>query len=131
MDDVSLGVPQPILDALPDDDGNAANDMHRAVEGLETRINRAIDDAGDDAEAAGFVMDVVEHLEERAERYDEFIPELRAWGQSPIYAIAWRNLQADLIAQLYDHEGLADRLDHERNYRIVEDGIRLSDVFKD
>ncbi|MFC7156786.1 hypothetical protein ACFQPA_15210 [Halomarina halobia] len=131
MDEISLGVPQPIIDVLPDDDGTAAADMRRAVEGLEDRVNRAIREADDDAEAAGFAMDVVEHLEERARRYDEFIPELRAWGQSPIYAIAWRNLQADLIAQLYEHEELASRLDQERNYRIVEDGIRMSDVFKD
>ncbi|WP_254545767.1 hypothetical protein [Halomarina pelagica] len=131
MDEISLGVPQPIIDVLPDDDGTAAADMRRAVEGLEDRVNRAIREADDDAEAAGFAMDVVEHLEERARRYDEFIPELRAWGQSPVYAIAWRNLQADLIAQLYEHEELAARLDQERNYRIVEDGIRLSDVFKD
>jgi hypothetical protein len=66
-------------------------------------------------------------MEDHLERYDEFVPELRAWGQSPIYAIAWRNLQAALLTQLYDVEWLTAHLDRERNYRLVEDGIRLSD----
>jgi hypothetical protein len=130
MEPVSLGVPQPIIDSLPSDGDATAQDMQRAVEGLEARINRAIEERDAD-EAVGFVADVVDHLESRAERYDEFIPELRAWGQSPIYAIAWRNLQADLVAQLFDHEALAERLDRERTHRIVEDGIRLSDMYKD
>jgi hypothetical protein len=131
MDHVSLGVPRQIVDSLPEDGGTAAQDMQRAVEGLESRLNRAIDGADDDAEAAGYALDVIEHLESRAETYDEFVPELRAWGQSPIYAIAWRNLQSDLIGQLYEHEALAERLDRERNARLVEDGIRLSDAFDD
>jgi len=131
METVSLGVPQPIIDSLPDDDDTAARDMQRAVENIESRLNGAIERADDDTEAASAALDVIEHLESRAERYDAFVPELRAWGQSPIYAIAWRNLQADLIAQLYEHADLAERLDRERNARIVEDGIRLSDVYED
>lgn len=128
MDEISLGVPQPLLESLPDDDGGAAQDMRRAVEEYEQRINRRIQDADDDGEAAAGALDVIEHLEARGERFDEFVPELRAWGQSPIFAIAWRNLYADLIAQLYDHEWLAAQLDRERNARLLEDGIRLSDL---
>ena len=70
-------------------------------------------------------LDAIEHLEGRIERYDEFIPELRAWGQSPVYAMAWRNLYAEVIAQLYAHEWLGPSIDKERNYRLVEDGIRF------
>jgi hypothetical protein len=124
MEQLSLGVPKPILESLPDDD-DAAQDMQRAVAGLESNLNAAIESADSESEAASHVADAVEHLEERMERYDEFVPELRAWGQSPIYAIAWRNLQADLVMQIRDHEWLADHLDRERNYRLVEDGIRF------
>jgi hypothetical protein len=125
MDEISLGVPRPIVESLPDPEGDAAQDMMRAVEGIESRINRAVAEAEDEAEAAGYVVDVLERLEDNLERYDEFVPELRAWGQSPIYAIAWRNLQADLIGQLYEVDWLADHLDRERNARLVEDGIRF------
>ena len=128
MDEVSLAVPRPIVDSLPEDEQTAAQDMQRAVEGWEQRINRAIDAAEDDREAAGYVADAVERFESRAETFDEFVPELRAWGQSPIYAIAWRNLYADLVAQLYDYEWLAAQLDRERNRRLVDDGVRLSDL---
>jgi hypothetical protein len=128
MDDVSLAIPEPILDSLPDDGQAAAKDMERAVEGWQQRINRAIEQADDDSEAAGYVLDAIEEMESQLETYDDFVPELRAWGQSPIYAIAWRNLMADLIGQLYEHEDLADRLDRERNARLVDDGIRLSDL---
>lgn len=127
MDEIDLGIPRQILESLPDDE--TAPDMERAVEGYQQRINRAIDEG--EEEAAATALDVVEHLEERAATYDGFVPELRAWGQSPIYAICWRNLCADLVAQLYDHEGLADHLDRERNLRVVEDGIRLSEAAKD
>jgi len=127
MDEVSLTIPAPILDSLPDDGDAAAQDMERAVEGWEQRINRAIEESTEEGAAAGYVVDAIERLEARLETYDEFVPELRAWGQSPIYAIAWRNLMADLIGQLSDHEDLADRLDRERNARLVDDGIRLSD----
>ncbi len=128
MDEISLGVPEPLLDSLPEEGSAAAQDMQRAVEGFEERVNHHIRTADDDAEAAKGILDVIEHLESRGERFDEFVPELRAWGQSPIYAIAWRNLYADLVAQLYDHEWLAAQLDRERNRRVVDDGIRLSDL---
>ncbi|QLD90837.1 hypothetical protein HWV07_18030 [Natronomonas salina] len=128
MDEITLGVPEPLLDSLPEDDSGAARDMRRAVEGYEQRVNDLVADVDDDAEAAGKVLDVIEHFEARGERFDEFVPELRAWGQSPIFAIAWRNLYADLIAQLYEHDWLAAQLDRERNARLVEDGVRLSDL---
>ncbi|WP_267640819.1 hypothetical protein [Haloarchaeobius amylolyticus] len=127
MDHVSLGVPQQILDSLPEDGEPASSDMQRAVATWEQRINRAIDEAETEREAAAFVADAVERMEDRVERFDDFVPELRAWGQSPIYAIAWRNLNADLIQQLYEHDDVAENLDRERNARLVEDGIRLSD----
>jgi hypothetical protein len=69
-------------------------------------------------------VDAVERFEERWEQYDDFVAELRAWGQSPIYAMAWRDLMAALIRQVYDHEELADGIDRERHARIVSDGIR-------
>lgn len=125
MDEISLAVPKPIVESLPDPEGDSAQDMVRAVEGIESRLNRAIAEADSENEAAGYVVDVLERLEEHLERYDEFVPELRAWGQSPIYAIAWRNLQADLIGQLYEVDWLAEHLDRERNARLVEDGIRF------
>lgn len=131
MEEVDLGIPQQLIDSLPEDADNAARDMERAVEGYQARVNRAIRESADEAEAAGHIVDVVEALEARAETYDEFVPELRAWGQSPIYAIVWRNLCTDLIGQLYGHEDLAQRLDRERNHRLVDDGIRLSDIKND
>ena len=124
METVSLGAPEPILDSLPGDD-DARQDMREAVAGWQGRINDAVEATEDDGEAVGYVLDAIERLETRMERFDDFVPELRAWGQSPIYAIAWRNLYAELIAQLYDHEALGDRLDRERNQRLVEDGIRF------
>ncbi|PSP86313.1 hypothetical protein BRC83_01225 [Halobacteriales archaeon QS_1_68_17] len=127
MDEISLAVPEPILEALPEEGDSAARDMQRAVEGWEERINRTIAEA-DDEEATEYVVDAIEHMEDRIETFDGFVPELRAWGQSPIFAMAWRNLYADLIAQLYEHEELSARLDRERNYRLVEDGIRLRDL---
>ena len=128
MDEISLGVPEPLIESLPEDGSGAAQDMRRAVEGYEQRLNDLLDGAEDDAEAAERVLDVIEHFEARGERFDEFVPELRAWGQSPIFAIAWRNLYADLVAQLYEHDWLATQLDRERNARLVEDGVRLSDL---
>ncbi|WP_251329263.1 hypothetical protein [Haloplanus pelagicus] len=127
MDEFDLGVPRQILDSLPDDDDAARQDMQRAVAGLEARLNEAVDAAADEREAAQGVVDALERLEDQLDQYDEFVPELRAWGQSPIYAIAWRNLQADLIMQIQEVGWVAERLDRERNYRTVEDGIRLSD----
>ena len=127
MEPVSLGVPEPIIELLPEDGDSSAQDMQRAVQGWEQRVNRRIEEAEDDAEAVSGVVDVIERLEDRAETYDAFVPELRAWGQSPIYAMAWRDLYADLIGQLYEHEDLGESLDRERNYRLVEDGIRFGD----
>ncbi|ARS89241.1 hypothetical protein [Natrarchaeobaculum aegyptiacum] len=128
MDPISLGVPEPILERLPADDETAAADMQQAVAGWEARLNRAIEEADDDREAASQVLEAVDRFEERYETYDELIPELRAWGQSPIYAMTWRTLYADVVAQLYDHDDLGEHLRRERNARLVEDGIRLQDL---
>jgi hypothetical protein len=125
--ELSLGVPRGVLESLPEDGDSAVADMKQAVAGLEGSLEDAIESADSDAEAASYAVDVVEHLEDRMETYDEFVPELRAWGQSPIYAIAWRNLYAELVAQIYEHEWLAAHIDRERNYRRVEDGIRFGD----
>ena len=127
MEEIRLGVPEPLLDALPEEDATAAADMERAVEGYNERLARVIDAAEDGGDASADVLDLIEHFEARRERFDAFVPELRAWGQSQVFALAWRNLYADLVAQLYEHDWLADRLDRERNARLVEDGIRLSD----
>ena len=123
MEAISLTVPEAIVESLPADGDDAARDMERAVAGWETRLNRAIEGADDEA-AAGAVVDALERFEERWEQYDDFVAELRAWGQSPIYAMAWRDLMAGLMQQLYDHEDLGDRIDRERHARIVSDGIR-------
>ncbi len=127
MPEISLGVPKGVVESLPEEDDTVERDMRRAIAGIRTRLNDEIEGM-DPAEAAPVVVDAMEHLEEQAETYHEFVPELRAWGQSPIYAIAWRNLYVELIGQLYDHDWLADEVDRERAYRIVDDGIRLSDL---
>ncbi|AFZ72270.1 hypothetical protein [Natronobacterium gregoryi] len=128
MEEISLGVPEPLLNRLPDDDEVAAADMQDAVAGWERKLNQSIQETDDETEAATRVLEAVDRFEDRYETYDELVPELRAWGQSPIYAIAWRTLYADVIAQLYDHEELADHLERERNRRVVADGIRLQDL---
>lgn len=128
MEELSLGVPKPVLDRLPEDDDTAAADMQEAVAGWEHSLNQVIEEADDEREAAGRILEAVDRFEDRYETYDELVPELRAWGQSPIYAIAWRTLYADVIAQLYEHEDLAEHLERERNMRLVEDGIRLQDL---
>ena len=128
MDAISLGVPEPILERLPADDETAAADMQQAVAGWETKLNRAVEEADDDRDAAARILEAIDRFEQRYETYDELVPELRAWGQSPIYAIAWRTLYADVIAQLYAHDDLGEHLDRERNMRLVEDGIRLQDL---
>ena len=125
MPEIELGVPKGVVESLPDEGGTAEQDMRRAIAGIQSRLNDALADAD---EAAEVVADAVERMESQASTYHEFVPELRAWGQSPIYAIAWRNLYLELIGQVYDHEWLADDLDRERNFRLVEDGIRLSDL---
>ena len=127
MPEIELGVPRGVVESLPEEEGTAEQDMRRAIAGIQSRLNEALDEADPD-EAAEVVADAVEQMEAQASTYHEFVPELRAWGQSPIYAIAWRNLYLELIGQLYDHEWLADDLDRERNFRLVEDGIRLSDL---
>ena len=120
MDELSLSVPRGIVDALPEDGDHAAKDMERAVGGWERQLNELIDGEPN----LDGVVDLIERLEDRWERYDEFVVELRAWGQSPIYAMAWRDLLAVVIRQIYDHDDLAERIDRERHSRIVEDGIR-------
>jgi hypothetical protein len=119
MSELELGIPEGIVNSLPEDGDGARQDMLEAVAGWESRLNAALDDEGVEA-----VVDVVERFEDRWERYDEYVVELRAWGQSPIYAMAWRDLHAAVIRQLYDHEDLEERIDRERNARIVQDGIR-------
>ncbi|GAB3417734.1 hypothetical protein GCM10027435_16790 [Haloparvum alkalitolerans] len=125
MDEVELGVPRGVIESLPEESESVEQDMRRAIVGVQSGINEAVAEADDPGEAAAAAVDAIEYMEARMERFDEFVPELRAWGQSPIYAIAWRNLYAELIAQLYDHDWLAAELDRERNYRLVEDGIRF------
>ncbi len=125
MEEISLAVPAGVLESLPEDDGTAEADMRRAVAGIERSLNDAIASADDEGEAAAAVLDGIEEMEANADRYDEFVPELRAWGQSPIYAIAWRNCYLELLAQLAEVEWLADQLDRERSYRRFEDGIRF------
>lgn len=119
MADLSLTIPQSIVDALPEDGDPVHKDMERAVAGWERQLNDLLEE--DDPSG---VVTLIERFEDRWERYDEFVVELRAWGQSPIYAMAWRDLLAVVIQQVYDHEDLADRIDRERHSRIVEDGIR-------
>jgi hypothetical protein len=131
MEHVHLTIPERLLELLPEDGANAARDMERAVEGYERAVNRAIDAGGEGEVDAGELLDVIEHMETRMKTYDEFVPELRAWGQSPAYAVAWRDLHASLVEQLHEHEDLTDRLDRERNYRLVDDGIRLKDLKED
>ncbi|WP_135828785.1 hypothetical protein [Halorussus halobius] len=124
MDELTLSVPDPIVESLPADGEDAARDMREAVAGWQRRLNRAIEDAESDDDAAGAVVDALERFEGRWEQYDDFVAELRAWGQSPIYAMAWRDLMAALMRQLYDHGDLSDRIDRERHARMVSDGIR-------
>ncbi|WP_293027174.1 hypothetical protein [Natronococcus sp.] len=128
MNEISLGVPEPLLERLPEDDTTAATDMQEAVGGWERQLNRVIEESEDEREAAGRILEAVERFEDRYQTYDELVPELRAWGQSPIYAIAWRTLYADVVAQLYEHDDLGEHLERERNAQLVEDGIRLQDL---
>ena len=120
MDDIDLGIPSGIVDSLPPDSEDTKRDMEQAVGGWERDLNAAL---GSD-EPASAVVDHIEQFENRWEAYDEYVVELRAWGQSPIYAMAWRDLHAAVIAQTYDHADLDERINRERNARIVDDGIR-------
>ncbi|GAA0227619.1 hypothetical protein ACFFQF_11860 [Haladaptatus pallidirubidus] len=124
MDEISLVVPEAIVNSLPEDGDAAARDMQEAVAGWEARLNRLIEDNSDE-DVASAAVDVVERFETRWEQYDDFVAELRAWGQSPIYAMAWRDLHAALVQQLYDNDDLSAHIDRERNARIVNDGIRF------
>ncbi|TKX77346.1 hypothetical protein EXE53_27075, partial [Halorubrum sp. SD626R] len=100
MPQIDLGVPKGVVESLPEEDGTAERDMRRAIAGIQSRLNEEIE-GHDPAAAAEVVADAVERMEQQASTYHEFVPELRAWGQSPIYAIAWRNLYVELIGQLY------------------------------
>ena len=124
MEAITLQIPDGIVEALPDDDGTAAKDMARAVAGWEDLLNRRIEAAEDDEAVTGATVDLVERFEDRWEQYDEFVAELRAWGQSPIYAMAWRDLHAALVNQLYEHPELGPAIDRERHARVFADGIR-------
>jgi len=120
MEDIELGIPAGIVDSLPPDSEDTKRDMEQAVGGWERELNAALDSE----EPASAVVDHIEQFESRWEAYDEYVVELRAWGQSPIYAMAWRDLHAAVIAQIYDHGDLDERINRERNARIVDDGIR-------
>lgn len=124
MDEIELALPEGIVDSLPADGDDARKDMGRAVAGWERDLNAALTVESEE-QAVSAVVDMIERFEKRWEAYDEFVIELRAWGQSPIYAMAWRDLHAAVIQQIYDHGDLADRLSRERNARLVEDGIRF------
>jgi hypothetical protein len=123
MDELDLAIPSGIVDSLPEDSDETKMDMQKAVEGWERDLNAALA-ADDEDEAIAGVVDAVEHFEDRWEEYDDYVVELRAWGQSPIYAMAWRDLVASVVRQIYDHGDLADRINRTRHERIFDDGIR-------
>lgn len=123
MDQIELTLPEAIVESLPADSEETKQDMGRAIAGWEQQLNAALTHEDED-EGVGAVVDLLERFEDRWESYDEFVVELRAWGQSPIYAMSWRNLHGAVIRQVYDHGDLADRIDRERHHRIFEDGIR-------
>lgn len=123
MDEIELYIPEGIVESLPPDSDDTKQDMGKAIAGWERELNAVIT-VEDEKEAVSAVVDLIEHFETRWESYDEFVVELRAWGQSPIYAMAWRDLHASIIQQIYAHENLGDRIDRERHARIFEDGIR-------
>lgn len=122
MDDIELTIPKGIVDSLPADSEDTRQDMEKAAASWQRELNAALG-AGDD-DMMDAVVDMIEHFEERWEDYDEYVVELRAWGQSPIYAMAWRDLHASVIQQIHDHGDLADRISRERHARIFDDGIR-------
>ena len=124
MDEISLAVPEAIIESLPEGSEDSARDMQTAVAGWQRRINDTISEADNEEAAASAVVNALERFEDRWERYDEYVVELRAWGQSPIYAMAWRDLYASLVQQVYADEELVSQLDRQRNYRLVNDGIR-------
>lgn len=123
MENIKLTIPKRIVDSLPEDSAETKQDMEKALVGWERDINSSLE-AQADEEMVETIVDLIEHFESRWESYDEFIVELRAWGQSPIYAMAWRDLHAAVIQQVHDHDDLGDRISRERHARIFNDGIR-------
>lgn len=123
MPTVHLGVPDAILDPLPPEDDAIADDLEQAVDTWEHRINDALTGLDDD-EIPGVLVDVLERFEDRYDQYDDYVVELRAWGQSPIYAITWRNLYASLIQQLIEHDDFADQIHEERHARVITGGFK-------
>lgn len=124
MDEISLAVPRELAETLPEDSDETLMAMQREINQYEGYINAA----GSEDEVASAAVDVLDRIEERWEAYDSYIVELRAWGQSSIYAEVWCDFQYALMQQLYDHEALVENLDQERHSRLLDDGIRLSDA---
>lgn len=122
MSEITLSVPESITEPLPEDDDDIIRDLEGTVRAWERRLNEIMAESDDDI--AGSLADAVERFEDRHDRYDEYVVELRAWGQSPIYAVSWRNLYASLIQQLYNHDSIADQISEERHARIVAGGFR-------
>ena len=121
---LSLAVPRELAETLPEDSDETLMAMQREINQYEGYINAA----GSEDEVASAAVDVLDRIEERWEAYDSYIVELRAWGQSSIYAEVWCDFQYALMQQLYDHEALVENLDQERHSRLLDDGIRLSDA---
>jgi hypothetical protein len=122
VESITLTIPKSIVESLPEDSAETKQDMEKAIVGWEQRINASLE--RDDEEMGNAIVDLIEHFETRWESYDEYVVELRAWGQSPIYAMAWRDLHAAVVHQIRDHGDLDDRIDRERHARIFDDGIR-------
>jgi len=123
VQDITLKMPKGIVESLPADSDATKQDMEKAIGGWEQDLNTALN-VDDDEEMVSAIVDMIEHFEDRWERYDEYVVELRAWGQSPIYAMAWRDLHAAVLHQIHEHEDLNDRISRERHHRIFDDGIR-------
>jgi hypothetical protein len=122
MENITLTIPKGIVESLPEDSAETKQDMEKALIAWEQNINAALE--ADDDEAMEAIVDLIEHFETRWESYDDYVVELRAWGQSPIYAMAWRDLHAAIIQQVHEHEDLGDQISRERHARIFDDGIR-------
>ncbi len=123
MENIKLTIPKSIVDSLPEDSAETKQDLEKAIVGWERNINASLE-VEEDEEMIEDIVDLIEHFESRWESYDDYIVELRAWGQSPIYAMAWRDLHAAVIQQVHEHEDLGDRISRERHARIFNDGIR-------
>lgn len=123
MEQIELVLPEGIVESLPADSEETKLDMQKAIEGWQRELNEALA-TDDEEEMVGAVVDMIEFFEDRWEEYDGYVVELRAWGQSPIYAMAWRDLLASVVKQIHDHADLADRISRERHARIFDDGIR-------